>query len=441
MNGTKSTFGQRNRAIQSQRIAGFSLIEMMIAMVLGLLLSAGIVTLFSGTSKTSRVQNGLANLQENGRYAMSRIENDLRKLGGQFRMNTSGQAFVQTSNGPVYPNIGPSMNVTGFTFPDGAGAAPTGWPAAKVYALSPRYFLQGYDCQTGTCSPTVPAGVAPAAGAGVGSRVTGTDVLTLRHQRGTGWSYSVTGSGTGTVITLLPKWTAPADCTQGGDDCLNIATNDLVLLSDCSGPTVFQVTKQSDGTLTPIGLRDVNQLKPSPGSDGCDPRVFNFSKDMVTVSYWLQLAADGNAAGRVIPVLMRRENSDVAQETVRGVERLDFLYGVQLKSGGMRYLTGGDTGSNAVGALSSSTNCTDQPAGLTALEAGCLWRSVRSIEVHALLNTVDNIDLSNIDMAYRYKTTTPAAPTGTTMPVTLLPVGRMMRREFVVLVSARNSNS
>jgi len=71
--------------MQSRHISpkGFTLIELMVALTLGLLLSIGIVTLFGATSKTNKVQDSLARLQENGRYAMTRMNADLRMLGAQ----------------------------------------------------------------------------------------------------------------------------------------------------------------------------------------------------------------------------------------------------------------------------------------------------------------------------------------------------------------------
>lgn len=70
---------------------GFSLIELMIALTIGLLLSGGIIFLFSSTSRVSSSQEAVARLQENGRYAMSMILDDLRMARGQYCSNTGGK--------------------------------------------------------------------------------------------------------------------------------------------------------------------------------------------------------------------------------------------------------------------------------------------------------------------------------------------------------------
>lgn len=50
---------------------GFSIIELMIALTVGLILMAGLVTVFDTVSNMNRMQNGLARLQENGRFAVT----------------------------------------------------------------------------------------------------------------------------------------------------------------------------------------------------------------------------------------------------------------------------------------------------------------------------------------------------------------------------------
>jgi len=128
---------------------------------------------------------------------------------------------------------------------------------------------------------------------------------------------------------------------------------------------------------------------------------------------------------------------------VQGVERLDLLYGVQYADASLHYLTADEVTTNSAVA----GNCSPPPPnlGLTppATEPNCLWRSVRSIEAHLLLDTVDNITLSDADKAYRYtidspNMTEPPAPTAD-MGNGML-AGNMMRREFVALVATRNNN-
>lgn len=61
----------------SCRTAGLSLIELLVALALGLLVSAGIITIFLSTSASNRVQTQMARMQEDGRFAIGQLMDDL----------------------------------------------------------------------------------------------------------------------------------------------------------------------------------------------------------------------------------------------------------------------------------------------------------------------------------------------------------------------------
>jgi type IV pilus assembly protein PilW len=60
---------------------GFSLVELMVALVITLILLAGVGQIFLGSKKSFNVQDSLGRMQENGRYAMETIIADLRRAG------------------------------------------------------------------------------------------------------------------------------------------------------------------------------------------------------------------------------------------------------------------------------------------------------------------------------------------------------------------------
>ncbi len=91
--------------------AGFTLVELMVAMTLGLLLLTAIGTIYVGSAQTYRVQDDQSRLQEAGRTALEMIGHSIRQAG--------------------YANIGvsPVDTKTGFggttiTGTDGAAGAP-----------------------------------------------------------------------------------------------------------------------------------------------------------------------------------------------------------------------------------------------------------------------------------------------------------------------------
>jgi type IV pilus assembly protein PilW len=456
---------------------GFTLIELMVATTLGILISLGLTMLFQATAKTNRVQGAMAQLQESGRYAVTRINNDLRMASFQ-SLNVSGfvnatPSATATPNGVNNPAISAMSYVATIKFPDfdPAGlSAPTiaagwaaDWPAGTPWPVSQRYFIQGYECSSATCSPTLPTGAnaLPAAGLGAGNRIQSADVLSVRYLASLGWSrgknelgFTCNGGAAGTLstITVTPATGSPA---------FNFAAaGDLALLVYGSRSEIFQVTA-SGSVLTPASVLGGTLPCPvDPNSTSImDVTLYNFSQDFHTITYYLKLDTDPNDSSRLIPVLVRREsnidNQGTAsndQELVQGIEQLDILAGVQRNDGTVSYLT-----SDLVNGQSSAANCPPMAtlqiaAGLPAgsVEPQCLWRSLNSMEVHLLVDSVNNIyTLTPTDMAYQYTYSyggtdakqTPASPPAAASNLPSgLKAGMMLRREFVSLVSVRNFN-
>ncbi len=63
------------------RHAGFTLIELMIALLIGLFLIGGLLVLVQAMKRTQTVQSGLSKLQENERLAMTLITNTVQTTG------------------------------------------------------------------------------------------------------------------------------------------------------------------------------------------------------------------------------------------------------------------------------------------------------------------------------------------------------------------------
>ena len=432
-------------------VRGFTLVELMVAITLGILVSIGLVTLFGATSKANRVQEALAQLQENGRYASNRVTYDLRLESRQL-MNDSGfMGNGPGTNGAVNPVLAPQVYATTIPFPDGNVVKPPTWSATMAWwPLSPRYFMQGYDCSS---SCTVPTAVAPADGTPAdGQRVKKSDVLLVRYMKTHGWSSyngEVTTTCSGPILTnivLTPVTGAPTNSPAS-----NFQAGDLAMLTYSNGAAYIFPVGVAGTTLTPSGTSAGNVGGCSNSGNGPEVTVFNFSRDFITATYWLALKTDPNKTTRLIPTLMRTESDNKGNSTtaelVQGAEQLDFIYGVQGSDGKNRYMTADQV------QASTLVTCPLPPQQYTlfipnTMEAdGCLWRAVKTIEVHVLLDSVnDMFDLTNDEMAYLYNagnTTTYTYP-GDVAPPALqvggISFGHMMRREFVSLVSIRNFN-
>jgi type IV pilus assembly protein PilW len=460
---------QRFSDRSAARSRGFSLIEMMVAIVLGILIGIGLVSLFAATSKTNSVQERMAEMQENGRYAVNRLNYDLRLASRQL-MNSSGFSSPQSPTTTV--GLAPDVYVASIPFPEGAVSAPAGWPAATAtkpsWPMSASKFMQGYACTGGGCTPAVPTGARlniPATGVGAGSRVQNADVLLMRYLNGQGWTssvgeISVTCAGGFLINIAVQSVTTVSGTYTYTSQPLNFTSGNLAMLADSSGSQeIFPVTVTPG---VPEILAPTAASIPGGGQVRClsqgDVKLYNFTLDFNTVVYWLRNDADPNpdaAAGRVIPALIRTTANNnpatqaTATELVQGVEQMNFLYGFQQTSGNIQYLT-----ADQVAGASTAANCPPSPgqffnSGVIISDSNCLWRAVSSIETHMLVDSVNNLfSLTAPERMYQYSFPGPANTNGRVSPpvspATMpngLDAGAMMRREYITLVSVRNYNS
>ncbi|MGC1551063.1 MAG: PilW family protein [Rhodanobacter sp.] len=113
------------RSLHKRSVAGFSLIEMMIAMVIGALVVAGLINLFIANRKAYQIQSGNNFLQENLRIASDRIGWSLRMAdfwGGNnaadVQAGSAGTAISGkgTCNGSWATAINPALTDGGGVF-------------------------------------------------------------------------------------------------------------------------------------------------------------------------------------------------------------------------------------------------------------------------------------------------------------------------------------
>ncbi len=69
------------KGMPSRTQGGFTLVELMIAGLLGIILTAGVIQLFIGSNRNYSLQDELANVQEDGRFALIFLENEIQRGG------------------------------------------------------------------------------------------------------------------------------------------------------------------------------------------------------------------------------------------------------------------------------------------------------------------------------------------------------------------------
>lgn len=76
---------EKNKQLARQK--GFTLVEVMISLALGLIMSAAIVQIMISNSVTERLNRAVASTQESGRFIISRMRDELLMIGMYDRLN------------------------------------------------------------------------------------------------------------------------------------------------------------------------------------------------------------------------------------------------------------------------------------------------------------------------------------------------------------------
>ena len=441
--------------------AGLTLIELMVAMGLGLIVTVGVVAIFQSTSSSNRAQTQLARLQEEGRFAVTRMKRDLEKANGLYCNNSGGaarpaeasQLYLDGLRAPVVYSKYFQVDIFDVTTYFGTTSGSNTYPAEPTapYSMPSYLFMRGYDCglTAASCKPVDPGAYSwgpsriPNMGKAVNSRVIGTDVITVRYlDPDRGWAIG----GSGTSIATVPSTGAIDSITLRplpGEPPVTDYANGTVMLADCSGAQVFHMGR-SGSQLWFTGYTFARPVLPRSMSA---PKLFNFGSSFHAVTYYVKVVDNGN--GQTTGALVRRVDGGpkymgwggwrgTEEELVRGVERLDFRYGIQDAHGKVRYVT-----ADVVDAGKGIPCPPGEPNPITTV--GCLWRAVSSIEVNLVVSGQNPLyTLAPGELAYTYGIdgkTTPTAPSKHKIkPSDQGFPEPMLRREFTAVVAVRNFN-
>ena len=400
------------------RIKGLSLIELMIAVLIGLIVIAGLISVFDTSSVLIRTQNGLARIQENGRYTIASMKKQIEQTGYQYCMGESNMPKFEKQPQKIAWDFRKSVSLASAI--QGVG---NNW-------VDPRVMIQGHECDATSCTPALNSFASdsltsiPSIGSADGDRVAGTDVLTVRYLRGSGRMIENVAANV-VNYTVQEQALHPSLATQP-------AVGSDVILVDCSvsntPPTVIPVQARAVASLT------LASNPPQTMNSKNFARVFDTTNEFYTVTYYvLNTIVDG----RSIPTLYRSING-VAQPIVQGVDDFDVLYGVKGEDGLMNYLT-----ADQVQAFPPA-RCwkipqvpKGNPAGTIPANAlGCGWRSVVSVELHFLINTIYNSSLRPVP--FEYSQYGSGLMTEANIQATNIPHYFMHRKEFSTSIVLKN---
>ncbi len=272
------------RQKKSQNQQGMTLVEILIAMLIGLVLLSGVLSIFTNSKQTYRMQEALSRLQENSRFAMDFISRDVRQAG-----------FLGCNSNALIENV--------LNDPTNAG-----WDISNV--------ILGFNNVTGSFST-------------ISNVVTGTDVIIARRTDDDG-------------TPLVSPYTSGAQefvATTLNNDCPTAMANtchegEIVMVTDCAKSSVFQITntqlsggkinvvhsQNSSGTYTPG-----NSTPNLSNSYGAGSKLVQLE----TYAYYIRQNPDNinslyrsklNISGLTTAAL-------TAEELVEGVQDMQILYG------------------------------------------------------------------------------------------------------------------
>lgn len=258
----------------TRRAAGFTLIELMIGLVLGLVVISAVLSVWLGSRRSYRTDEALARLQESTRLAYEFIARGVRAAG--YYGCYDGSELINTLNDPTayFANFG--LAVSGHEGVDGD------WNPAL-----PQTF-DNIDVRQGS------------------------DLLTLR---------GVFGNST-TLDRVMPSVSADLKSVPTGEALFQ--PGDIVVISDCVAASVFQINNYTVANGN-IVHNTGNSVSPGNATKNLGHRYPPGSRIMQIDALSFYVRDDEEP-----PALHRKQGGDPSVELVEGIEDMQLRYGVDL---------------------------------------------------------------------------------------------------------------
>jgi type IV pilus assembly protein PilW len=256
---------------------GVSIIELMVSITIGLVLLAGVLSIFFSSKVTYFANEKTARLQENGRVALDLISHDVRSAG--YMGCARAVPFNTTLNSPT------SML----------------WNYERP--------LQGFESDnTSAWSPTIAAGTLNPA------PLPSSDVIVVRAAQRDGRALR--------VVSDLASLTA--DPTVVNNTAVSVGS--IMMITDCTASTVFQVTGYTPGSPNGTIAHATGGSNPGNSTDDLNYLYLRGSRvaPLQTVIYYV-----ANDPATNEPGLFRQTGStQPADLLIEGVQALQIAYAV-----------------------------------------------------------------------------------------------------------------
>lgn len=289
--------------LKKQRSSGFSIVELMVAILIGLIILAGVIQVVI-TSKTTFIgQEEMSFIQENARYAVDLIGKDVQSAGYWGCAGANAKVAVVAKN---------------TTAPELLSAQPMGGYDGTGYATMPEFVKDRIR------------GLTPAGGAAT----VYPDVLVVRGAEG-----AMTGVRSHDGATI----------TTNGSHSLSENAYFVVAGEDCRRMSIVRAATVSSEQITYSGTDNCPAIKPSllKKTFDCSTAAYESYLPGATVMAYDAKAyyIGGSTAINGFPALKRvtlSNNSVREEELALGVEDMEIMYGVVASDGNVQYKSAND---------------------------------------------------------------------------------------------------
>ena len=257
------------------RARGFSLVELMVAITLALIVTAGVMSVFIGSRSAYQSTAGVAAVSDSGRFALNFLESAVRDSG-----NMACGSPVRT----IF-NVGPGTPLSTPPFPALAFQPITGFEAAGT-GIAGAYNDTATPGAAGNWVSPIgwAAGLDPAFGTLATAPVLNNDILVVRSSTQGATPAYVTNAAAG--ANSFDVVSVPASFVPVGK---------LAIISDCVKSLIFQISAIGGTTIShTTGGFPGNLTNTFPAQVNFDPG--SEVTLLETTAYYIGVGADGDGA-------------------------------------------------------------------------------------------------------------------------------------------------
>lgn len=408
---------------------GMSLIELMIALVIATVLIGGMLQIFMATKASYQLQQGVARVQENGRFAMQLIERSVRMAGymgcGNDRTRIGAYADLDSAGLTSGVNDGQGffnhLSTTNGTV-----------PATTPYPFHYERPIEAYEYNQALVAKAVPAvdntanNWTPSLPSSITGVVKGSDVIVVRYfsELSTPILYYNSDLTVTSAIRVDPA--SPLIAASGA------VTNGLFAIANCRTGDLFNATAYATGVLA--GAQGtINQWQYDPtaaptktwfgfSSYGQSGTTGVFDAELYSAKYaafYVGIGSNGT------PVLMRQELKSAftdptdalgtPEEVAEGVENMRVAFGIDDGAVKTDTVTTYKTVTQLLTGLTDSTVVTNPPN----IAINAQLRKVLSVRVSLLIRSPELSDALTRD--HTYTLLNAASPASSTITRTVTP--------------------